>query len=328
VGAVVLALTLVARPAHADPEGDAKALFSRGRALRAAGDCASAVPLFRQASAVFPAGLGSLRNEAECEETRGKLVSARRAWRNLATALTSHTDSRYDGWMQDAERAIARLGARIGTVVVDVEVVGPDGSPRSRDGTVIAMNGEALDKSSIGIPIERDPATYSVRVTVGGQTEEQRVGIAPGESTHLKFRLVLSDAASRVTPAPQPPPHAPEAAVPPRGSGSDGWRIAGWTSIGVGAASLAGWGIAGLVRGNALHEYNQLCGVPPHCPRDSDAAEIRHRGLVAQTLTYVFSTVGFAGVVAGGAMLIAAPGPRARTALVIGPSGVSIEGVF
>ncbi len=97
------------RPARADGLADGQELFARGRDLRLRGDCASAVPLFRRASEVYPAGLGSLRNLAECEESLGHLAPARRAWLDLGHALLSNHDPKYSGWALDAEQAAERL---------------------------------------------------------------------------------------------------------------------------------------------------------------------------------------------------------------------------
>ncbi len=106
----VLAAFLAApSPARADGLADGQALFARGRDLRLRGDCANAVPFFRRASEVYPAGLGSLRNLAECEESLGHLAPARRAWLDLGHALLSNHDPKYSGWALDAEQGAERL---------------------------------------------------------------------------------------------------------------------------------------------------------------------------------------------------------------------------
>src|SRR5437867_2115144 len=100
----ILLTTLTAPPALASPETDAKDLFARGRELRANNDCGSAAPLFRKAWTVYPQGLGSLRNLAECEEQLGHFASSRRAWLDLKRALiTAPNDPKYDGWDKDSE---------------------------------------------------------------------------------------------------------------------------------------------------------------------------------------------------------------------------------
>src|ERR1700761_8656544 len=82
-----IATTLPPRAARADSAAEAKELFGHARELRGHGDCAGAVPLFRKAYEMYPAGLGSLRNLAECEESLQKFASARHAWLDLKQAL-------------------------------------------------------------------------------------------------------------------------------------------------------------------------------------------------------------------------------------------------
>jgi hypothetical protein len=96
-------------PARADTRSDAQDLFARGRELRLRGDCANAVPLFQRAFDLYPAGLGSLRNVAECEESLGHLASAREAWLDLGRALLANGDPKYRGWALDAEQGAERL---------------------------------------------------------------------------------------------------------------------------------------------------------------------------------------------------------------------------
>ena len=100
---------LRASVAWADAASDAKALFVRGRALRAAGDCASAVPVFHEAYALYPAALGPLRNIAECDEALGDRGAARQAWLDLGRALGANAEAKYAGWSEDAAKAAERL---------------------------------------------------------------------------------------------------------------------------------------------------------------------------------------------------------------------------
>jgi hypothetical protein len=87
-GCLVLASSLAAPGVRADPL-DAKDMFAQARGLPLQGQCARSLPLFRRAYAMYPAGLGSLRNIAECEEELGHFASARRAWLDLQLALST-----------------------------------------------------------------------------------------------------------------------------------------------------------------------------------------------------------------------------------------------
>src|SRR5277367_6189891 len=108
LGTVMVATLLAPRAALADPASDAKDLFAQGRDLRARGNCADAVTLFRKASDLYPSGLGSLRNLAECEEQLGHFASSRRAWLDLKRSLITEDAHKYEGWSQDADQAAAR----------------------------------------------------------------------------------------------------------------------------------------------------------------------------------------------------------------------------
>ena len=114
--------------AQADPVSDAKDLFTRGRELRTRGDCAGAVPLFRKAYELYPEGLGSLRNLAECEESLGHFASSRRAWLDLEARAPhdGRQEVRRAGTRTPIEAA-ARLAPKLATLTIDVNVVGPGG---------------------------------------------------------------------------------------------------------------------------------------------------------------------------------------------------------
>jgi hypothetical protein len=106
----VLAASLSApAQAHADELAEAQDLFGQARDLRLRGDCTSALPLFRRAFEVYPAGLGSLRNIAECEESLGHFAAARQGWVDLGRALVTNHDPKYSGWALDAEHGAERL---------------------------------------------------------------------------------------------------------------------------------------------------------------------------------------------------------------------------
>jgi hypothetical protein len=135
-GCLVIAFTLAAAVARAD-ELEGRELFDRARELRLRGDCEGAMPLFRQAYGAYPAGLGSLRNIAECEEALGHVASARRAWTDLGHALVGNHESKYDGWAADAAGAEARLAPKdLATGTLEVHAV----TPRPPDRGAIASH--------------------------------------------------------------------------------------------------------------------------------------------------------------------------------------------
>ncbi len=98
VGALVAsAVPSIARADGGADAASAKDLFEHGRDLRARGNCADALPYFEKAYAVYPLGLGSLRNIAVCQEALNHFASARDAWAALKRAVGTSSDSKYAG---------------------------------------------------------------------------------------------------------------------------------------------------------------------------------------------------------------------------------------
>ena len=287
--AVALAALSVAPTASADPESDAKDLFARARDLRSTGDCATAVPLFAKAYKVYPNGLGSLRNVAECEETLGHNASSRRAWLDIKRALvTIAPDPKYDGWEKDAQDAAARLQPKIATVYVDVVVKSPrgEGPANEKSGVELFVNGENLGTTLVGTPLERDPGNCKIRVQAkDARPVEAEVALTAGDAKHVTLRLV------------QTPPEAP----PPEVDTGSSKRTAGIISIGVGGAFLVGSLVTFLIRGSAKSDVEAMCPSLSNCDpalKDSLQGTV-DRGQLMSVLSPTFLVIGAVGVGAG-----------------------------
>jgi hypothetical protein len=321
--------------ARADPAADAKDLFAHGRELRVHGDCASAVSLFRKAFEVYPAGLGSLRNLAECEESIGQFASARRTWLDLKRALLNNQDHKYNGWAQDADEGAARVAPKVPTLTIDVNAVGVGGETASNDGVEVTVNGERLQPSLLGTPLERDPGHYTVHIAGSRvSTIQDRVfELAPGEAKRLSLRVTL--ATDQTPPPPQAEP-GPTAASPPEQSHESApvdtrRRTAGWVAIGVGAAGWVGAGISFAFRQGAILDLQHDCGSTSTCPASQDQQAGRQdesRGHTASTLVNVFGLVGIAGLAGGVALLATSQRRTDHTSLVLSPTGLSLAGRF
>ncbi len=306
--AVALAVLGGAKAARADAESDAKDLFARARDLRGNGDCAGAVPLFRKAHQVYPNGLGSLRNVAECEEQLGHYASARRAWLDVKRALiTMSDDAKYAGWDKEAVDAAARLHPKIATVSVDVIVKSPagEGPASDKSGVDVFVNGENLGTALVGTPLERDPGNYRVRVQAQyAQPVEQEIALAAGDSKHLTLRLV------------QTPPETPVAEV----DTGKGKRTVGWVLVGVGGATLVASGITFLLRNGAVSDLDNKC--PSHVGCSRDLQSTVDRGSTMSTLTNVLFPIGLVGVASGVGLVIWGSNSKeaARAGLTVTPS--------
>ena len=316
-----MACTLVPCPAKADPVEDAKDLFTRGRELRTHNDCGSAAPLFRKAYELYPAGLGSLRNLAECEEYLGHYASSRRAWLDLSRALLTFPDRKYDGWDKDAADAAARLAPKLATVTIDLNLVGPGGEAQSSRGVEVTLDAEKVAASLLGTPLERDPGRHTVRVTgdrVQG-TAERAVDLAAGDAKRVALRVV-------VTPDAPPPPEVPGATPLPGTPPTEAddaeraratKRTVGWTAIGVGAAGLLGAGISLGIRQSALGDVNHSC--PSHAECDPNLQPTVSRGEAASIAFDVLGILGLVGVGSGLALLATSGHPQ-QARLVVTPT--------
>lgn len=318
-----LAVAITAPVVRADAESDAKDLFAKGRDLRERNDCATAAPLFRKAWTIYPQGLGSLRNLAECEEVLGHFASARRAWLDLSRALiTAPNDAKYLDWDHDAETAAKRLQPKVATFVVDIIVRSPKGEAPATEqsGVELFVNGEELKGTLIGTPLERDPGTYAIRAQAkDAAPATQRIELRAGDNPHVTLALAVT-------------PKEP-AVVTTEDHGSH--RTLGWIALGAGAAALVGGGITLGLRQGALGEVEDRCGeAKKSC--DPSLRDTVDRGQTMSTLTSILLPVGAIGVGAGLVLVFTsstargASGTRGPTTVRVAPSlgGIDVTGRF
>ncbi|HEY8039777.1 MAG TPA: hypothetical protein VIF15_08295 [Polyangiaceae bacterium] len=318
-----LASSLATSVARADPVADAKDLFTRGRELRAQGDCTNAAGFFRKAYELYPAALGSLRNLAECEESLGHFASARRAWVDLKRALLTSADTKYEGWAQDAETAAARLAPKLATLTIDVNVVRPGGEAAPAAGVQVSLDGEKLQPSLVGTPLDRDPGRHVVRVTGARvQAEQQQtVDLTAGDAKRIALRVVVS-APEKGSAEETPGPGAVPPSIPPEDEqdrGRAAKRTAAWIGIGVGGAALVGAGISLGIRQSALDQVNASCASHQGC--DPALQDATSRGQTASTLVTVLGIVGVVGLTSGIVLLATSSGHgQQTTSLVVTPT--------
>lgn len=321
--AAAACVSLAPAVAHADPVSDAKDLFTRGRELRAKGDCAGAVPLFRKAIALYPDGLGSVRNLAECEESIGHFASSRRAWLDLKRALLTNDDKKYEGWQKDADDAAARLAPKLATLTIDVNAVGPGGDAAPPGGVEVKLDGEALDPRLVGTALERDPGKHVVQV--GGprvkEPAQKAVELVAGDAKRVALRVVVipdrpvEPEVGPTAPLPATPPVAPDDSAERARSAK---RTAAWIAIGVGAASAIGAGVSIGIRAGDESTLQDRC--PTHTNCDPSLKGTVDGGHTASTAATVFTIVGGVGLVSGIVLLATSSGPSRQAAFVATPT--------
>ncbi len=336
----ICACAFASTAARADAAADAAELFAHGRSLRNQGDCTGAIRLFREAYQLLPAGLGSLRNIAQCEQSLGHYASARQAWTELKRAVLASDDSKYSGWAQDADEAMAMLAPKVGLLTIEVTITSPvtaGGDAGPADGVDLTLNGELLAKGLLASAVqtlERDPGMYVIRLL--GQhvsaPQQETIELEPGEARRVALRaIVLPDPAPTGS---NPAPSTSEGALttltadgPPQPGPSK--RTAGWIALGVGAAGLTGAAVSLVIRQGALDEVRRVCPNVPCDPSSQSAVEsVVRRGHTASSLVNAFAAVGILGAVGGVALLAASPARRPGASLRISPAGLSATGSF
>ncbi len=324
--ALFLSLSLAPSIAHADPEGDAKDLFARGREFRQRGDCVSAAPLFRRAYDVFPKGLGTLRNLAECEEQNGRFASAKRSWLDLKRGLVTYPDPKYAGWDADADGASQRLTPKVAHLTIEIPIAQGDPTP------IILVNDEILAPTLVGTPLDRDPGTYRIRVTFPGEDpREEKVDLAPGDSRRVAIRrggkMIAEGAKEPAAMTPTKPASTMPPVEPTRDKQS--WMVpAGWTLVGVGGASLVAGLISALVRGAALSDLEEKCPAYESAPCDSSLRSTVSRGETTATLAPIFLISGAVLAGAGATILVLHPSPSSQATVGFMGTGLHAKVIF
>jgi hypothetical protein len=275
------------------PEEDAKTFFAQGRQLRAAGKCAEAIIPFRRALEVYPEGLGSLRNIAECEEELGLFASARRDWWDLRRAALQSNEAKYQGWKEDAEARYHALADKVAKLTIKL-------TGDSLDRVRVVIDGKPVDPRLLDVELERDLGPHTIEAFYGGAAPILK-----------KLELTRGEREVVVLEVPQ------TAVGPVKGDGkpSDGgtapapsafdMRTAGFVALGVGGVSAVGTAIAIGVRAGALSAIEEECTETDgrySCPESMRSNE--DTGRTASTLTNVFGAVAIAGLGVGITLVI------------------------
>ncbi len=279
-------------------EPESRTLFAQGRELREAGKCQDAITLFRKSLEVHPDGLGALRNIAECEETIGRLASARRSWRDLKVSVQRLGEARYSGWDADAAAAMERLAPRVAKLKIRLEGAG-----------IVRVDGEPLDPRLLGIEIEQDLGPKVIVLDDGTASPLTRnLVLEEGKSYVVDLAAKTSkgpDGPAGAQPGPNGSgPKGPGTAEQPEPSGVSPLMIGGIVSLAVGGLALGGMGAAIGVRAGALAEVEERCPSYETAPCEGALQEDVDRGTTASILVNVFAAVGGAAAATGISLIV------------------------
>jgi hypothetical protein len=315
--------------ARADAEADAKDLFAKGRELRTAGNCKDALQYFRKAVKLFPSGLGSLRNLAECEEQLSMWASAHRDWLDLKRQLLTNTDAKYQGWDAEAEAAANRDAPKVSKLTVALVMKGSQ-DPVDTSTFVVSINGEVIDHRLVGTELDRDPGTYEIKV--GGGKDEETASVTLGVADSQKItipvepKVLLQDVSTTVVKTDE---------IRDRNATM---RTIGYASMGVGAAAVGGVIVALVVRGSALSDLKSACPNYDTQPCSSKVDSTVSKGKTASLLVDVFGGVAILAIGFGFTIVVTHPAPEEQksttTTVTLSPvpmwggGGAALSGSF
>jgi len=227
-------LTLLAPSARADDaasqQGVAATLFDRGRELMDAGRYPEACASFEESQRLDPGG-GTLMNLALCRSLQGRTSTATLLFTEaLAMARRDKRDDR----VEECQRSLAELKARVPTVTIVVEPAAR--APRAR--LAVRLNGSVVPPLAWGAPVPVDPGDVLVEATSPGFAPfTARARVQEGQREEVRVPPLVA-----VAVAPSPHPTGRREPAPP----------AAWTTAGRPLA-VARLDIDGALRGAVVY---------------------------------------------------------------------------
>jgi hypothetical protein len=278
--------------------------------------CEEARDAFKRAYALYPAGLGALRNLAYVEQNLGLVASAARNFRELTRKAPLDPNPARRLWAEFAQKEFESLAPRIPHLTIEVPAERP---PQMK----LLLDDNPLPEAAWQTALETDPGKHTVRAEAPGYVAfEQSFELVEKQEKRLVVELVPApEAASAETAAP-PPAAAPEAEKPKPKP-----RILPLVVSGVGVVTVGvGLGL-GYV---AIKKKQDACGDEHFCEPDQ-----LESGRSTARASTVVTSIG-AATLAGGLIwyFLSAPKKSGETAARLVPSvgprggGISAIGNF
>lgn len=272
--------------------------------------CQEARDAFKRAYAIYPEGLGALRNLAFVEEHLGLIASAARNFRELTRRAPLDPNPARRLWADFARKEAEDLAPRIPRLTIAVR--------QRLQGMTLLVDGDPLPEAGWGTALEVDPGSHIVRAQAPGYTVfEATVDLA--EQDRKDLTVVLEKEAQKPAAAPMAPPRPQPGGAP--------LRIAPLIVTGVGGVTVG----VGLVLGYiAIQKRKDACGDSQYC----DPEGLESGRSVARASTIV-TGIGLATVGGGLAWyFLSAPKKKERAATELFPmagphgAGIGAHGTF
>lgn len=293
---------------------DVQASFAAAVKLYKQGDFARALPSFEQLAADTASPNAELY-VGHCLVRLDRPVEAHRAFSRVLGSSSAPREDKYDTTREAARLELFALEQRVGKLVLALAELPP--------GLGVLLDGQPLAPAAFGALYAVAPGEHRLEATAAGREPVLHTfRVAAGETKTLS--VVFSKPESGPAPAAAPPP--------PRARDDSGstLRLLGFTSLGVGAAGFAVFGVAGLSAKSVRDDLEAACGAAPCSdPAHRDDAA---RGSTLQTVANAGLVVGLLGAAGGTTLLLLNPRAdtdgRAALGLTRGGGVVSYAGSF
>jgi len=247
--AIVLAagVTLASAAARADDTALAQSLFDDAKRLLDAGKTDQACPKFAESLRLDPT-LGTRLNLARCYEVQGKTASAYAQYKDVVR--TAGTDTKRAGIAKDRIAALEPTLAHA-TLEGAVDV-----------GASLKLDAKLIDAAVIGTAFPIDPGPHVLEVSAP-EKKTKTVQFQAEAGQPVSVKVPALEAVTHEDPQETPKPIPVE--EPPHDEVSQGKRIGGWVSIGVGAVALGVGATFGFLTLSQASDVKLLCPSGP-CP--------------------------------------------------------------
>lgn len=323
---VALLAALVVAPTAAAQKmspGEARTVFKEAQELYQANRCADALPKFEKLAQATESPNAQLY-VARCLRKLDRLPESYEAFSSairIADAKAKE-DERYAETRSAAAAERAALESKVARIVI--AVADPPEGLRVRLGTL------ELESARIGEPVAVQPGSVEVRASAPGHKDFTRtLEVAGGSSSTVAVSL---EAGTKGGAAAVDTSTEPNTDATADDGASAGPPVLAYVALGVGAAGLATFGVAGYLADQRFKSLEDDCKGGP-CPEDK--RDDIDGGRQLDTIANVGLVVGGVGLATGAALLLfggskkkAPPKTEAFVSPTFGGANVVVSGRF
>ncbi|HKQ71798.1 MAG TPA: hypothetical protein VJT73_20785 [Polyangiaceae bacterium] len=252
--------------------------FSAALKLHKAGKIDEALRLFQEVTRATQSPNARLY-VALCLQQLGKNVDAYKAMSQTVREASQREGGKYEQTREAAQEELAVLNVKVGKLVVTL----PDVPP----GLVVNVDGTKVDERDLGGSIVLEPGSHKVEATATGLAPVVRdVQLDGGETRTVTIAFAKDQSRIVEGEAPSSPGHS--------------MRVASYAAVGVGAAGLGIFAVAGLLVRSKYGSLESACGTAP-CTDPKYQGDI-DAGKSLQTVANVGLVVGVVALAAGGTL--------------------------